>query len=103
MFRGDPGVDRHLFDDVLQFPHRHTGQFPPRQCPTSSGDAQFPGDVLGRQGVIAGDHHRANASGLTDLHGVLHLRARRVNHADQANESHLSFQLGFIGGHRLSG
>ena len=48
-------------------------------------------DDGGRARVIAGDHDRANAGAPGARDGVLRLRARRIDHADQAGEHQALF------------
>ncbi len=52
-------------------------------------DPKLAGDRRRRRRVVAGDHHGADCARLATVHGVLHLRARRIDHADKPQEDKL--------------
>ena len=54
--------------------------------PVAADDADAAGDGLGRQAVVARDHDDADAGREGVLDGLAHLRPRRVDHPDQAEE-----------------
>ncbi len=56
------------------------------QHPAIAGDAQFTGDVLCGEGMVAGNHDWADARSLTGGHGIFHFGPGRVNNADQPQE-----------------
>ncbi len=119
VLRRHPRVDRHLFHHTFQVLDRYAGQLLARQdavirgepcrgvrssAPRAiPGNAQLLGNVPGRQGMIAGDHHRADAGRPAGIHGFLDLGAGRVHHAHQADEGHVPLQIGLICTVRLRG
>ena len=83
----DAGEHAHLFDDCIELGVRHGAQLGAGHEPRARlEDFELAGDRLGGCRMIAGDHHRADVRPLGDGDGGLRLRARRIDHADQAEQ-----------------
>jgi hypothetical protein len=99
LFSGETRVDGQPLDKVLQLFDGEAGEVPSSQdapiLRTAVGDPEFGCDVPGGQGVVARDHHRADARRFGGLHGVPGLGPGRVDHADHAEEGKIALQLVF--------
>ncbi len=96
VLRGHASVNRYIFDKRFQFLFRGLSQLLAGHHAVIGGNVQLLGDELCSQGMIAGNHDRMDTSLLSPLHSLAHLRARRIDHADEADEDHVLFQLGFV-------
>jgi hypothetical protein len=65
------------------------------------GNIELAGDRQGGDGVIAGDHLDRDAGGVTGVHGGDGFRARRVDHADQADELQAGVGTVLVEGQRV--
>ena len=88
VFRSDPGKHRYVGNGLL---HLRLSQV--RELCSSHhllcGYAQLFCHRLCRVRVVAGDHHGANSGALALRHGAYRRLLGRVNHALQANKTHL--------------
>ena len=66
------------------------------------GNADLLGDMASSQRVVTGDHHRTNAGRAAICHCVCHLRPRRIDHAEQPDQSQLALQRRIGCLHRLA-
>jgi len=85
LFRFDPGED---IDGQRGFGQRRVvkpGQVAAGQHPFG-GEADLPGDGLGGDGVVAGDHLDPDAGRVAVADGGDGCAARRIDHADQADQ-----------------
>ena len=94
VFRGYPGVNRNVFYFFIQLFVRHGVQLRTGNCTVSFfQDAQFLGNSRSGYHMVAGNHHRFNASLAAGGNGGFCFRTRRVDHAHQAHEGQTVFQL----------
>ena len=49
------------------------------------------GDGFGGEGVVSGNHHGADSSGVTVLHRLLYFRSRRIGKSYQAQQNQVLF------------
>ena len=91
----DAGVDRDLLDDLRSSSVRAdaAAELPPVTASRSLRRCPARGRWRGRQRVVAGDHDRADAGRPAGRHGGLHLGPRRVDHADQADETQVALDV----------
>ena len=83
----DAGEHAHLLDDGVELGIVHGAQFGAGHEPRARlEDRQFARDRLGGRRMVAGDHHGADVRPLGGDDGVSGLGARRVDHADQAEQ-----------------
>ncbi len=84
VFWCDPGEHVDVLDVALQLRRAHALQFGSRDDPAGLQQAQFDGNGPSRFRMVAGDHDRADASGLTNGNGLSRFRPRWILNADEA-------------------
>ena len=93
MLRIHPRINRRFPHELFKRSVGSALDLRARQDATLSAHAQLGGDDLRRDGMIAGDHERAYTCVLRFRNGVRSLLARRIDHADQAQEHQIAFQV----------
>ena len=90
MFRVDARIDRHFLDRPVERFLRHPRELRTRNGSPVFNDAELSRNDCGGFRMIAGNHHRADASALRAGDGFFRFLARRIDHADQTREYEIS-------------
>ena len=89
---GNPRIDGGFSDGGFKLFHRQFAQVLPCEQFTA-GNTQILSNVLGREGVVARNHHHLNTGGLTEMNGLINFRASRVHQPHHAKKHKLLFEF----------
>ena len=94
VFRRDPRVDGHFVDKALKLRNGHPLKIVAREQTSAIGDTQLPGDLKGRQGMVARDHDWTDASCPARAHREGDFGPRWIDQPDQPDEDEILLHLG---------
>ena len=89
-------------EQLVELRLAHGAELGPRHDPSAvRRDADPPSHLGGGQAVVAGDDDDADAGGVAAGDGLGHVRARRVEQRDEADEAQIALGVLALAGHRL--